>query len=55
MNSLNREYLLHKIETARSAIAFASPGADIIFEKITLLMAEQKLAQIDAKTEGRGQ
>ena len=40
---MTREYLEHKIETARNTIAFASPGADMSFAKATLLFAQKKL------------
>lgn len=43
---MTKQYLEHKIETARSAIAFAVPGADISFAKATLAFAEEKLAKL---------
>ena len=49
MTKLTREYLEDKIAKARSAIAFAVPGADISFAKATLVFAEMKLAALDAK------
>ncbi len=50
MTNFSREYLIHKIETARSAIAFAVPGADLSYAKSTLLFAEMKLAKLYAKS-----
>ena len=44
---MTREYLMHKIETARNAIVFAVPGADLSFAKATLAFAEAKLAKMD--------
>jgi hypothetical protein len=46
---MTREYLTHKIETARAAIAFAVPGADTSYAKATLAFAEAKLAKLEAK------
>ena len=43
---MTKEYLIHKIETARAAIAFAVPGADLSFAKATLVFAEAKLAKM---------
>ena len=45
---MTKEYLERKIETARSAIAFASPGADLSFAKATLAFAEAKLQRLAA-------
>ena len=50
MTKLSREYLIHKMETARSAISFAIPGADLSYAKATLLFAEMKLAKLDANS-----
>ena len=47
-NDMTEAYLTHKIETARAAIAFAVPGADISFAKATLAFAEAKLAKLKA-------
>lgn len=47
---MTKEYLMHKIETARAAIAFAVPGADISFAKATLVFAEAKLAKMAKAT-----
>jgi hypothetical protein len=44
---MTREYLEHKIETARNAIAFASPKSDMSFAKATLLFAQSKLASME--------
>lgn len=43
---MTKEYLVHKIETARAAIAFAVPGADLSYAKATLYFAEEKLAKM---------
>lgn len=45
---MTKDYLQHKIETARSAIAFATPGADLSYAKATLAFAEAKLAKLGA-------
>jgi hypothetical protein len=43
---MTKEYLIHKIEAARAAIAFAVPGADLSYAKATLVFAEAKLAKM---------
>jgi len=45
---MTKEYLIHKIETARDAIAYAVPGADMSYAKATLAFAEAKLARMEA-------
>lgn len=47
---MTKEYLIRKIETARAAIAFAVPGADLSYAKATLAFAEAKLAKMEART-----
>ena len=44
---MNRDYLLDKITKAQSAIAFASPGADLSYAKAILSAAQAKLAKLD--------
>jgi hypothetical protein len=48
VTEMTKQYLTHKIETARAAIAFAVPGADISYAKATLAFAEAKLAKMEA-------
>jgi len=45
--ALSREYLERKIFTARNAIAFAVPGADISYAKAILNAAETKLFELN--------
>lgn len=46
---LNREYLETLIAKCRSAIAFASPNADMSFARTQLTFAEIRLVELDAK------
>ena len=46
MNILNEAYLNEKIAKAQSAIAFASPNADLSFARATLVFAQQKLEKM---------
>ena len=44
---MTKEYLIKKIETARAAIAYAVPGADLSYAKAILTFAELKLAKME--------
>lgn len=48
MSKLTREYLQDKISKAQSAIAFATPGADLSYARATLTFATIKLEKLDA-------
>ena len=47
---MTKEYLIKKIETARAAIAYAVPGADLSYAKAILTFAELKLAKMAGST-----